>query len=106
MKTYMLRKFLLTGIISFCVTVAATGQVDYLRYYNSLISEIKKDLQLSSEAAMQSTNKEIYVLYFNGNQIAFFLDESSYKEKINSIKLRINNWVESILNNKTLQAQD
>ena len=85
---------------------------DYTRYYNQIMqiasgtgSEISRELQRSSRLAMSSSNKDIYVLYVNGNKVGSFADEWSCKSHINSIKLQINSMVENIVKGLPPEAQ-
>ena len=78
---------------------------NYTQYYNQAMqkaqnigSEIGKSLQSSSQFAMRPTNKDIYVLYLNGNKMACFSDEWSCKAQINSIKARMESAMESLYN--------
>ena len=78
--------------------------VNYENYANQMIqkaqnlgSEIAKDLQRTSQFAMRSTNKDIYVLYLNGNKMACFSDEFSCKSQINSIKSRMKGLMENYI---------
>ena len=95
MKTSLLTigLFLLFSLDSFC-------QYDYQRYMNQFINkvnEMEKEFQRSSQFAMRSTNKDIYVLYVNGNKFACFSDEWGCKAQINSIKLRLESMMEDVI---------
>jgi hypothetical protein len=68
-----------------------------LQKASNLSAEINKELQRSSQFAMRSSIKEIYILYLNGNKLAVFADEWSCKAQINSIKLRIESLMESFI---------
>ena len=77
---------------------------DYSRYYNQLMqkaqnmgNEISKESQRMSQLAASSTNKDVYVLYYNGQKMGNFPDELSCKAQINSIKTQLNSYMASII---------
>ena len=99
----LLACFLLFGTKAYC---QPHDIQKYQRYANQAQQEIARemkkimsDLDRSSQFAMRSTNKDIYVLYLEGNEVACFSDEFSCKAQINHFKLR----VESIIENSFIK---
>ena len=101
MKKLLLTLFvMLVGNNIHCYSQSA----DYTKYFNQLTqksynmgAEIGKGLQSSSQFAMRSTNKDLYVLYMDGQKVAYFSDEWSCKAQINKIKMQLENAMSNLV---------
>jgi hypothetical protein len=71
---------------------------------NNLGTEIGRNLQQSSQFAMRSTKKEIYILYLDGSKMAVFTDEWSCKSQINSIKSQLRSLMDDFISNAPREA--
>ena len=101
-----MKKFLLTLFVTLvgnnihCYSQSA----DHIKYFNQISqkasnmgAEISKGLQSSSQFAMRSTNKDLYVLYMDGQKVAYFSDEWSCKAQINKIKMQLENAMSNLV---------
>ena len=84
---------------------SSSSYIDQQKYYNQMmkkvsdfISETEKNWQRSSQFAMSSRNKDLYVLYINGSKAACFSDDFGCRASTNSIKMRLQNIMESFIN--------
>lgn len=68
-----------------------------LRKAENLRIEIQRELDRQSRLAMNSSNKDIYVLYQNGRKMGCFANEWTCKAQINSIKLQMESLIETFL---------
>lgn len=66
---------------------------------------IRKEWQRSSQFAMRSSNKEVFVLYLNGQKVACFSDEWSCKSSINSLKMRLEASIANLLKGLPTEVQ-
>lgn len=72
-------------------------EAQVLQKAESLGRELGKDLARTSQFAMRSTKKEIYVLYLNGQMVGCFSDEFACRSQIRNIELRFDNLCESAI---------
>ena len=81
-----------------------TSSADLQRWHEQVMTKTqnegkkwREELARSSQFAMSSVNKEIYVLYSNGNSFAAFTSEIACRQTMNGFKLKL----ESLLTNLT-----
>ena len=77
---------------------------NYQSYLNEMLQKaqsfgtsMRKEYQQKSQLAKRSSNKDIYTLYLNGNELVCFSDELSCQTEISKIKSGIGNLMESFI---------
>jgi len=98
----MKRILLIWLFLCFCLQNGYSQSFNYEKYYKQVeqkVNNLEKELQYYTQSAMQASNKDIYVLYLNGNNIASFKSESECRTQINKIKSVFNSFSEDALRN-------
>lgn len=78
---------------------------DYTKYLNqitqkakSIENEFKQEIQRNESLAKNSANKDMYVVYYNGQKLGNFPNEASCKAFTNKIKANLDSYMTGLLN--------